>query len=268
MLVLRAAHMLLDGTPKILDDPVSVRLLDAPTRDWIVAHPERFAAGASWSMRGHVVVRSRFAEEALERTVADGVRQLVVLGAGYDTFAFRQPGWASALRIFEVDHPASQESKRQVLSAASVPVPPNVTFAPIDFEHETLADGLARAGYDPAVPTFISCLGVLVYLTSEAVESVFRFAASMPRRSVIVCTVRLRRPEDDGMGPVGAGAAALGEPWLSDFDPAELVTALDALGLRDVSLTPGSELEARYAADRQDGLKPPRRMTMLTAKSG
>jgi methyltransferase (TIGR00027 family) len=190
-----------------------------------------------------------------------------VLGAGYDTFAVRQPDWARVLRIFEVDHAASQQAKRDRLAAANIPVPSNVTFAAVDFEHETLVNGLLRSGFDLEQPAFVSCLGVLVYLTAEAVEGVFRFAASLTSGSEIVATFRARPGEDEaGESPVGTAAAAAGEPWISNFDPDALLEQLRRMGFSDVSLITGPELEVRYALRRTDGLHPPRRMTMVSAK--
>jgi methyltransferase (TIGR00027 family) len=101
------------------------------------------------------------------------VRQYVILGAGLDTFAYRQPPWASSLRIYEVDQPASQEWKRQRLEATKVRVAGNLTFAPIDFETTSLREGLAVAGFDFRAPSFFSLLGVTQYLTGD-VKSVER----------------------------------------------------------------------------------------------
>jgi methyltransferase (TIGR00027 family) len=267
VMVLRAVHQLVDDEPKILVDPVAVRLLDEESREGIRNNPEHFRRGMALALRAHVVIRSRFAEDRLAAAVGRGVTQFVVLGAGYDTFAFRQPDWARMLRIFEVDHAASQQAKRERLAAANIPLPPNVTFAAVDFEHETLLAGLARSGFDPQQPTFVSCLGVLVYLTAEAVEGVFRFAASLVPGSEIVATFRGQRVAGEPVeSPVAAAAAAAGEPWISSFDPAGLRRQLMAMGFSDVSLITGPELEVRYAMRRTDGLHPPGRMMMVSAK--
>jgi methyltransferase (TIGR00027 family) len=110
----------------------------------------------------------------------------VLLGAGMDTFAYRQPSWAARLRILEIDHPESQKIKREYLVKGGITVPANVEFLPIDFEHRSLAEGLAASSLDRRAPTFFSWLGVTQYLTREAIDSTLRFLLSMPRRSEIV----------------------------------------------------------------------------------
>jgi methyltransferase (TIGR00027 family) len=265
VMVLRAVHQLIDDEPRILDDYVAPRLLDAETLQGIRDHPGHFRNAPSRALRAHVVIRSRYAEDRMAEAIWRGVTQCVILGAGYDTFAYRQPVWGLALRIFEVDHPATQQAKRESLQRSGIEVPDNVTFVPIDFERETLADGLRRHGFDFTVPTFVSCLGVLVYLTAEAVESVFRFAASLPPASEIVCTFRKRSTDDQPESPLAAAVAAAGEPWLSQFNPIELRDALRKMAFGEVTLISGAELEVRYALQRADGVQPSRKMMMLSA---
>ena len=125
---LRAAHLLMDGEPKILDDRIVLRLLDPDTIEKIRRHGEELNAPWLLGMRSHVLLRSRYAEDRLEEAVNRGVDQFVILGAGYDTFAYRQPPWTSGLKIFEVDHPASQRAKRERLKAAGIETPSNLAF--------------------------------------------------------------------------------------------------------------------------------------------
>lgn len=146
------------------------------------------------ALRGHVLVRSAFAEERLYAAIARGVRQVVILGAGYDTFAYRQPAGFEDVRIFEVDAPPTQAHKREMLARGGVPVPANVRFAPIDFERSSLGDGLRAAGLDAAQPAIFTWLGVMVYLTRDAAEGVLRFVGSLPHGSEIVFTFSLPGP--------------------------------------------------------------------------
>jgi methyltransferase (TIGR00027 family) len=111
-------------------------------------------------MRIFIAVRTRFAEDALAAAVQRGVCQVVVLGAGLDTFAYRST-LRDRLRIFEVDHPATQAWKHQRLGDAAIAIPTSLTSAPVDFERQTLAEGLAAAGFDPAQQTFFTWLGVV-----------------------------------------------------------------------------------------------------------
>ena len=163
--VRRAAHQLFD-TPKVLDDPVAVRIIGDEGRRRL-AQADQHRGRIARAFRAFMVVRSRFAEDELARSISRGVTQYVILGAGLDTFAYRNPYDPATLRVFEVDHPATQAWKRQLLAAAAIPIPSAVTYAPIDFERDTLADGLAQGQFDPRIPTFFSSLGVTMYLTAR-----------------------------------------------------------------------------------------------------
>ena len=177
----RAAHQILEQG-RIFSDPLAVRILgqDAETvaRE-AEEHPSRRA------MRIFVALRSRFAEDALAAAVERGMSQVVVLGAGLDTFAYRST-LRDRLRIFEVDHPATQAWKRELIEAAGIAIPGSLTFAPIDFEHQTLDEGLAAAGFERSRQTFFTWLGVVPYLTEEAVWSTLSFIASLPNGAHVV----------------------------------------------------------------------------------
>src|SRR5882757_6199799 len=173
---LRAAHQVLDGAA-IFSDPLALRILGADA-DELVREAEAEADPFRQRLRWFIAIRSRIAEDALAAAIKRGVRQLVVLGAGLDTYAYRGPH-AQELRIFEVDHPATQEWKRRRLAEADIPLPAALTFVPVDFERETLAEGLAAAGFDPAQQTFFTWLGVVPYLTDEAIFSTLGFIAGL-----------------------------------------------------------------------------------------
>jgi methyltransferase (TIGR00027 family) len=205
--------------------------------------------------------------------VERGVAQYVVLGAGLDTFAYRQPAWAHALRIVEVDHPASQAAKRERLEAAGIALPPNVTFAAIDLEEaaavgeRALTEALAVHGVRPDEPTFVSWLGVMMYLSAEAVDLVFRTVAAMPGGSELAFT--FAPPPPPGVDPAdwpspGHRAATAGEPWRTFFTPEALRARLAGLGFRAVELL-DPPAAARYFAGRRDGLAAPRDTTIATA---
>ena len=144
----RAAHRLLDD-PVVFDDPLALSILGPEAEAAMRADPYRFNDPISRGLRASLIVRSRVAEDELARAVAAGVRQYVVLGAGLDTFAYRNP--FEDLRVFEIDHPATQAWKRECLDKAGIAIPDSLTFAPVDFEEGvTLAEGLAAAGFDRA----------------------------------------------------------------------------------------------------------------------
>ena len=156
----RAAHQVIDEAPRVLDDPLALRITGGEWRAR-AGEPETF----SRSLRSLVVARSRYSEDELGRAVAAGVSQCVVLGAGLDTFAYRNP--YAGLRVFEVDHPATQEWKQELLARAGITVPDSVTYVPVDFERESLAERLRAAGLGSEA-TFFSWLGVTPYLSREA----------------------------------------------------------------------------------------------------
>jgi methyltransferase (TIGR00027 family) len=188
-----------------------------------------------------------------------GVRQYVILGAGLDTFAYRQPEWASAVRMYEVDHPASQEWKRARLAAAHVTVPENLVFAPIDFEKISLREGLAAARFDFSAMTFLSLLGVTQYLTSSAIDDLFQFVRSLPPSSEIVFEIIV--PDDlmpaneaTVFAAAATGAAERGEPWLTRFRPTELKSRLTEIGFSQVTHLSPDDANKRYFRGRHDTL--------------
>lgn len=269
--LLRAAHQLLDGAPRILDDSVVLDLLPASEIERIRAQPEQFQAPAARGLRSHVLVRSRFAEDRLAEAARRGLRQAVVLGAGFDTFAFRQPDWARSLRIFEIDRPATQSFKRERLTAAGIAVPDNVRLVPIDLEVTPLADGLRAAGIALDEPVFFSWLGVTMYLSAAAVDVVLRTVAALPASSEIVFTFVQPLPSSAGDATDAAiqamahRAAAAGEPWITFFEPDELTAKLRDIGFAQVQLLGREETEVRYFRGRADGLPVPERVSIAAA---
>jgi methyltransferase (TIGR00027 family) len=246
----RAAHQILEQG-RIFCDPLALRILgvDAETVGREAAeHPSRRR------MRIFIAVRTRFAEDALARAVEQGVRQLVVLGAGLDTYVYRNP-LGDRLRIFEVDHPATQAWKRERLAEAAIPLPGWLTFAPIDFEREALADGLAAAGFVREQPTFFTWLGVVPYLSEEAAWSTLRFIASLPKGTQVVfdysdppesLSPEARATHDQRAERV----AALGEAWVNYFEAEKLHPRLRALGFDEIEDLGPPQIAARYFPNR------------------
>lgn len=264
----RAVHQLIDAAPKILDDPVVVQLLDPAYLDQLLSNRAQLQTRSAQALRAHVVIRARFAENRLAKAVERGVQQYVILGAGLDTFAYRQPDWAHTLRIFEVDQPASQQEKRARLQAAHIPTPANVTFVPIDFEATPLLDGLSKHGFDPTRPTFVSWLGVIMYLTQDAIDTIFKFVVALPQCSEIVFTFA-PPPTDEAKDRAYAGlierAANVGEPWITLITPEELVQYLSTMGFAQVFIPTPTEINARYTTNRTDGLQASARSTLASA---
>ena len=260
---IRAAHQLLDAPPRILEDPLAVTLLGSSARqrikDMVAAYqtPERRA------LRSHVVLRSRFAEDRLAAAVGRGISQYIILGAGFDTFALRQPDWAEPLQILEVDYAGTQSTKRNQLVAAGLQMPKNADFATIDFEHESLRDGLSRYNVSLEVRTFFSCLGVTMYLKEDAVDAVLRSVAAFPAGSEIVFTFAL--PPSVSLSPFEGRASGLGEAWVSYFEPDRLKSKLSDIGFSSVELLTPEEAKARYFLQRPQDLPVPKHTNILCA---
>ena len=202
-------------------------------------------------------VRARLPEDTVAAAAAEGVGQYVILGAGLDSFAYRRGDLLDRVRVFEVDHPASQAWKRSRLDALGVSPPPNLVFAPVDFEHQTLGAGLAAAGFDVRVPAVFSWIGVTLYLTPEAIRATLATVAACAAGTRIVLTYN--RPLS-ALGTLGretdtviAGiAGAMGEPVISRFEPDEIERLLREVGFTDVADFGPEEAVRTYFAGRQD----------------
>jgi methyltransferase (TIGR00027 family) len=255
----RATHQVVEGG-RIFRDPLAVRLLgvdEATLAANAEATPERRG------MRIFVAARARFAEDCLAAAVARGTGQCVILGAGLDSFAYRSP-FGSALRVFEIDHPATQAWKRDRLAAAGIGVPPWLTFAPTDFETTTLRAALDAGGFDPARPAFFIWLGVVPYLTRAAIFGTLATIAGLPGGAHVVFDYgdppeTLAPEQRAALGAVAAQVAAAGEPWITHFEPHALRQELQACGFGMVEDLDLAALGLRYfpasapAAGRRGG---------------
>jgi len=255
----RAAHQLLDR-PRIHDDPLAFAILGEAQAAEMRANPRRFEDGpVAPRLRAFLAARSRLAEDALAQAVAAGVRQYVVLGAGLDTFAYRNPH--PGLRVLEVDHPATQAWKRERLAEAHVAIPASVTFAAVDFAAEPLPQALSNAGLRRDEPSFFSWLGVTPYL--EPANVLATLAAIAPYTAngggVVfdyhVPPALLAPPQRAAFEAMAAQVAAAGEPFRGFFEPASLIAALRAMGFHEVHDLGPDELNARLFSNRADGLR-------------
>lgn len=249
----RAIHQTLEGGT-IFSDPFAVKILDRKT----LARLDEIAADPSLRpMRLFIAARSRFSEETLAACVARGVRQVVVLGAGLDTFSLRNPYAGEGVRLFEVDHPATQAWKRERLKQAALSVPASLTFAPVDFERQSLADGLKAAGFRADQPAFFQWLGVVPYLTRDAISVTLDFIAGVTGEVVFDYAEPLENypaARRANVMAIAASAAARGEPWLSLFDPVELSELLHDRGFGVVEDLGLAEISDRYYGPLKQGI--------------
>lgn len=247
----RAAHQLWDQ-PVIFEDPLAWAILSDEARERIHAGIEEEKQNP-WmrGLRAFIAMRSRFAEEEIARSAAQGVRQVVVLGAGLDTFAYRNSH--AGLQVFEVDHPATQAWKMQRLREGGLIVPPSVRFAPVDFETGTLAHGLASAGFREDEPAFFSWLGVVPYLTQAAALATLGFIARLPQRSGVVFDYsipreRMSEPEQMAFDRLAERVARAGEPFRLFFAPEEIDRLLRGLGFTAIEDLDGAAIRERWLA--------------------
>ncbi len=249
----RAAHQLLDE-PRVFEDPLAVEISDGESE-----RPPDAQQPYARSLRAFIVVRSRYAEDQLARAVERGIRQYVVLGAGLDTFAYRNPYRSTGLHVFEVDHPATQRWKRERLNEAYISVPEEMTFVPIDFERQSLEDVLLQAGFSQQEPAFFSWLGVTPYLSRLAFDATLEFIARMPAGSGVVFDYAVERSllsplQQLALDALAARVARAGEPFQLFFSPATLANDLARLGFGNIEDLDCDRINARYFAGRSDGL--------------
>jgi methyltransferase (TIGR00027 family) len=244
---LRAAHQVLDKA-SILADPLALRILGDDI-EVSLDHARTHTSGPR--MRWFIASRSRVAEDALTIAVDAGATQLVVLGAGLDTLAYRTQ-LAGRLRIFEVDHPATQARKREMLAAAMIAVPETLSFVAVDFEREELSENLQAAGFRPAARSFFSWLGVVPYLTEAAIFSTLGYMAQLPGGAEVVFDYV--NPATSVSAAAGRAAhqalaarvAAAGERFQSYLDTGLLCAKMSAAGFRHVDDIGPAELAARF----------------------
>lgn len=246
----RAYHQIADR-PQIFTDPLAARLLGVtatelaelgtPTAD----HP---GAGANDRPRRlFFAARARFAEDTVAAALAVGVRQVVVLGAGLDTFAYRNPH--PDVRVFEVDHPATQAWKRERLVTAGIDRPETLTFVPVDFETCTLAAGLESAGFRRTEPAVFVWLGVVFYLTPNAAHATLEYIAGQARPVEVVFDYLQPANTDEDSAHQQARAdrlADIGEPVFSYFTPHDIAAQLRVLGFTDLEDHSAPDLIACY----------------------
>lgn len=255
----RAAHQLLD-VPLVFEDPLALKILSPDAREKLrLTLPQREQGRLSRHLRAFLAVRSRIAEDVIAAAVADGTRQVVVLGAGLDTFAFRQT--RTDVHTFEVDHPATQAWKRQRLADAGIAVPAQVTFVPVDFAEQNLRQSLLAAGVDPAQPAIFSWLGVTPYLEAGAVWHTLKDIAGFTAAGGGVVFDYAVPPSSVGLLSralvwlLMRRLARAGEPFRSYYDPESLARNLASMGFTNLTDYGREALNARYFSGRSDGLR-------------
>jgi methyltransferase (TIGR00027 family) len=259
---MRAAHLLDAAEPKIFRDEFAMALAglsDAQVRFMaqVLVGINGADAEAGW------VLRSRYAEDELARLGAR-VSQYVVLGAGLDSFALRHAARLGELRVFEVDDPPMLAWKRDRLSALGIVAPPQLRFAPCDFETTEIAAALAAVGFGP-LPTFATWLGVTPYLSRPAIDRTLRWASTLPPGSSLLLTFVVAGPQADALKEK---LTPLGLQFATFFTPLEMTRQLVAAGFESIRHLAPAEADAVYFAGRTDGLRAPTLERLVVATTG
>jgi methyltransferase (TIGR00027 family) len=255
--------------PLVFDDPLAVRIIGERAAANLPEQPRNFVAAR---FRAFMAARSRFAEDELADAIARGTRQYVVLGAGLDSFAYRNP--YPHLRVYEVDHPATQAWKKKRLAQTGIEIPASMTFAPVDFDRETFDDGLRAAGFDESAPAFFSWLGVTMYLEPPIVLATLRSIIELNHANGVAFDYVVPRESLGIIGKIALDRLSrrverTGEPFRGFFEPSALVKSLREMGYVHVNDLGAEEVNARYFAGRGDGLRVSGRVgRMLSARGG
>jgi methyltransferase (TIGR00027 family) len=243
----------------LVSDQAVVRALE---RDFADVAKDQEALGSMAMM----IIRTRFIEDRLEQEIRAGVSQVVILGAGFDTRAYRLTELLKSARVFEVDQPSTQEYKQRRIRETGIEVPPNLTYVPVDFRQDKLGDALAAAGYDSIRKTFFVWEGVTMYLPEAAVEETLRWVAAQAAGSTVIfdfvgaMVIQFmanipwdKLPEAAKQGIQRLQRLEAGEPWIFGF-PSDEREFLGKLGLELRELLPvgGQESMKRYLT-RSDG---------------
>jgi O-methyltransferase involved in polyketide biosynthesis len=226
--LMRSLHSKLDLHP-LIEDPWGERLVPEALRSRF--DDARLMRSPAFP---NVITRTRYTEDALRAAVARGVRQYVLIGAGFDSFCLRRPDFAQQLEIFEIDHPATQKLKVSRIEECGILLPPTVHFIPADLSQHSITDALANSPFDSGQLAFFSWLGVTMYLTREA-NLAFTYMEA----------ARLESPSP-AFTDMQEQVSALGEPFLSGFDPDTLAADIAQCGLELVEDLGGADALARY----------------------
>lgn len=253
----RAAHLVVDEPPFLFEDTVAAVLL-GDIADMLVEWHRNEPMLADTRVRA--VARSRYTEDRLAEAVGRGVDQYVILGAGLDTFAYRSK-LAASVRVFEVDHPSTQQWKRDRLAATGITVPAAVTYVSVDFTTDSLAECLEAAGFDARRASFVSWLGVTFYLTAEAIGTTLAVIGRWAQGTELVCEYNLPSEMRDAAAQryadfVMPTAARHGEPWLTSLRPDEMTTLLTDHGLHVVEQLDQQSWVSPDLWQRADTLRP------------
>lgn len=263
---IRGYHATYDS-PKIFDDTLAYQLIPEERRKLIEqglssALKQQSSSEQPTALRfflqsmglPQVVSRSKYTEETVEKVVKQGLEQYVILGAGMDTFAFRHPELLKKIRVYEVDHPATQTFKRNRLAELGWETPPNLQFVPVDFSKESLAEAFNEVSYDPKATSIFSWLGVTMYLSRDEVFATLRSITDIaPTGSLIIFDYFEAQVAARSAQKIRDELKKIGEPIKTGFDPSTLASDLAKIGIRLIESLRPVDIQNRYFNGRTDG---------------
>lgn len=263
----RALHVLIDDEPYVIEDKIGYDLIK-PENDW----QERPDMKYTKRLRASIVARARFIEDIAKEQIGTGVKQYVLLGAGLDSFAQRNTDIISTVDIYEIDRPDTLIWKEEKLIENGYKIPVNLHFVPVDFETSSWWNELLNKGFDITQPAFVSCTGVTLYLTKDAITDTLQKMTLLASGSTIATAFYLPLEqldeEDQPMQEIAnKGAEASGTPFLSFFSVEEIVTLADEIGLKEIQTVSTKDMIERYFKDRADNLVPASGEFFLVART-
>lgn len=252
----RALHVLTDDKPYIIEDKIGYELIK-PEKDW----QERPDMKYTKRLRASIVARARFVDDIAKEEIEKGVKQYVLLGAGLDSFAQRNTAISSQVDIYEIDQPDTLAWKEEKLIENGYKIHHNLHFVPVDFENSSWWYELLNKGFDVNLPTFVSCTGVTLYLTKDAINDTLKKMTSLASGSTIAIAFYLpleQLDEEDKplLEMAIKGATASGTPFISFFPVEEIVKLAVEIGFKDILTVSTKDLTGRYFKDRADNLVP------------
>jgi methyltransferase (TIGR00027 family) len=254
----RALHLKVDSEPYLIEDEIGLRLI-APSEQW-QQRPDMHPTFTK-RLRASILARARFIDDLLIEQSNQGVHQYIILGAGLDSFAQRRPDIASKIQIYEIDQPDTQIWKQKRLMELGFGIPKWLHFVPVNFETSSWWEELLKAGFDSHKPALITCTGVTLYLTKEAIEAMLAQITKLAPGSKLAITfylpLELMDEEDKALQLIAEkGAKAAGTPFISFFTPEQLLKLAHETGLKNIETVSSSNLAQRYFSNRTDHLSP------------
>ncbi|MCP4133728.1 MAG: class I SAM-dependent methyltransferase [bacterium] len=253
------------GNPVIFEDPFAFQLTSPVWRflagnrflSWLITNKLLRSIRPAFA---NILSRACFTEALLEKAVRKGVSQYILLSSGLDSFALRRKDLASSLKIFEVDHPATQNLKRGRLEKLNIGLPPNLEFVPVDFESESISHGLTRSSFSKKLPSFFSWLGASYYVSSDAVFETLNTVISIAAPGsefvfdYMISREYFENAHREAIEIIDRYTTRRGEPLKAAFTPRTFMEDIRKSGFEIVEHISGNEITERYFSDSKDSL--------------